>query len=210
MPAQCLVAAFATQLLLGSAAISGDLESVDVKFMLRGYCLAGSRVDEAAPGLFGTSNNAPERVTDQRLGDDGQVSLIALPTEHVPFAKKFRGMRLLLVNLTKSEVGYLACDSRLSIVQEALTAEGQWKPIEYLPSSFCGNSYHRVFLPVGHFWEFAAPLYTGPIRTKLRFVLTVEGGRPLYSNTFEASINAEQFTRKQGHNPTSIMDPYQE
>ena len=28
------------------------------------------------------------------------------------------------------------------------------------------------------------------------------------SNEFEGSVNEEQFTVKQGHTPTSIMDPY--
>lgn len=36
------------------------------------------------------------------------------------------------------------------------------------------------------------------------------GNSPLYSNEFEGSINPEQFTEKEGHNPTDLMDPYNE
>ena len=65
------------------------------------------------------------------------------------------------------------------------------------------------------FWTFSAPRYQGEFQTKLRFAL-VRGDRdkpdekPIYSNEFEGSINKEQFTQKQGHTPSDIMDPYDE
>ena len=77
--------------------------------------------------------------------------------------------------------------------------------IGYAPGSWCGNSYHIVTLPANKAWVFIAPIYTGMIKAKLRFVL----GK-ITSNEFMGSINKEQFTIKQGHIPTSIMDPYDE
>jgi hypothetical protein len=86
---------------------------------------------------------------DAELGREGQLALVALPGTAVAFAEEYRGMRLLLVNRTKVEAEFPASDSRLSIIQEAQDSEGNWKAIEYLPSSWCGNSYHRVFSPSG-------------------------------------------------------------
>ena len=197
---------FAAVLALGISAQAADLTNVNVSSMVRGYCFAGSRVDKQALGGFGQSDNAPQMVTDRSVGRDGQLALIAFPEKAVPFANKHRGMRLLLINRTKREAEFPASDSRISILQEAQDSKGRWKPIEYLPSSWCGNSYHRVFLPAGHYWEFAAPVYSGTMKTKLRFVLL--GKHPLYSNEFEGSVNRGQFTQKQAHTPTDIMDPY--
>jgi len=196
---------FAAALALGHSIRAAELTNVNVSFMMRGYCLAGSRVDKQAEG-FGLSDNDPKKLTDREAGRAGQLALVAIPQKVVPFANKYRGLKLLLINRTKREAEFSASDSRLSILQEAQDSKGQWKPIEYLPASWCGNSYHRVFLPAGHFWEFAAPIYTGTRKTKLRFVL--QGKQPLYSNEFEGSINPGQFTQKQGHAPTDIMDPY--
>jgi hypothetical protein len=197
---------FADVLGLSHLGRAADLTNLNVNFMVRGYCLAGSRVDTKALGGFGQSDNASKRVVDRGLGRDGQLALSALSQTTVPFAGKYRGMRLLLVNRTNREAEFPASDSRLSIVQEAQDSKGQWRPVEYLPSSSCGNSYHRVFLPANHYWEFSAPVYTGSLKTKLRFVL--QGKQPLYSNEFVGSVNPGQFTQKEGHTPTNIMDPY--
>jgi hypothetical protein len=139
------------------------------------------------------------------------LTLSAQPDQTVPFARSYRGFRLLLINATNSEVAFSASDSRLPIIQEALDSRGRWRPIEYLPESSCGNSYHSVFLPARHYFEFAVPAYTGKQRSRLRFVLQREQrGTPIYSNEFEGSINPRQFSKKQGHRPSSLMDPYDE
>lgn len=61
------------------------------------------------------------------------------------------------------------------------------------------------------FWSFNVARYAGEFRTTLRFKLT-DGrkgtGTPVYSNEFEGSINLEQFTEKEGHSATNVMDPY--
>lgn len=196
-----------TCLALISASHADELKPLNAKIMVRGYCFAGGGADKQAFG-YGQSDNSPMKLADKQLGKEGEISLVALPTETVPFAKSYRGFRLLLINRTNSEVPFDASDSRVSIIQEALDTHGQWRPIEYLPSSWCGNSYHRVFLPAGHYWEFIAPQYGGAQKTKLRFAL--QGKQPIHSNEFEGSINPQQFTEKQGHTPTNLMDPYNE
>ncbi len=185
------------------------LEPLDVQYMLRGYFRAGSKIkDDQALGGFGTSDNLP-----RELGEDPQIkhtglALLAFPEDSVSFQGEALGFRVMLANATGEVVALSASDSRLSIVREALDAEGEWRPIEYLPSSWCGNSYHQVFLGADEYWEFAAPIYSGRLPTRMRFKLADAEEGVIYSNEFEGWVNAEQFTEKEGHTPTSIMDPY--
>ena len=190
-----------------------SLKDLNVDFMMRGYFFAGSTIeDKQALGGFGTSQNLPKAIDPKMSVSQDEISLIAKPDEAVLFAEKYKGMRVVLVNATNGTVGFPASDSRLYIVQEALDGRGEWKPIEYLPSSWCGNSYHTVFLGPNEYWEFAAARYTGKIKTRLRFRFDWQKSGTekitIYSNEFEGSVNARQFTIQQGHKPTSIMDPY--
>lgn len=189
------------------------LEDLNIEFMLRGYFYAGSTIkDKNALGGFGKSENLPKAIDPSMSVALGAVSLVALPEEETVFAEKHKGIKVLLVNATNNQVGFPASDSRLSILQEALDRDGKWKPIEYLPSSWCGNSYHTVFLDANEYWEFAAARVTGEFKTKLRFRLDMRKSKtpqaPIYSNEFDGSVNTKQFAVQQGHKPTSIMDPY--
>jgi len=112
------------------------------------------------------------------------------------------------VNRTGGKFTFDSCDSRIPIVQEARDGSGKWRAIEDLPKSWCGNSYYGVTLPAKQFWEFTAPAYTGTFKTKLRFVL--QGEKPIYSNAFDGSVNPGQFTEKQDHEATNLMEPYLE
>jgi len=172
--------------------VADDLKPLSVKQMLWGHCLAGSRPDPKAPGGYSPSDNFPKALGGRNIGRDGELSLIALPNETLPFGNTAQGFALLFVNRTRSEAWFPAADSQLAIIREALDAEGKWRPIERLPRTMCGNSYHRVFLPAKSYWQFAAPVYSGTYQTKLRFVL--QGEKPMYSNEFEGAINPEQFS----------------
>lgn len=191
-----------------TAATPDAKNTVNVKFMVRGYCYAGSTIkDEEALGGFGRSRNMPKKIATDAAKSAGKCYLLAQP-KVVTNIGKDKGMRLLLVNGTRDTVAFNACDSRLSIVQEAKDKSGKWKPIEYLPSSWCGNSYHRVMLAAGEFWEFSAPRYDGTMTTQLRFRLTEDGKTLLVSNEFDGKINPAQFSVKQPYNPENLMDPY--
>ncbi len=189
------------------SARAAEPQALNTNVMLRGYCHAGSRPDPIAGG-YGPSDNLPKKLTDKQTGSPGKISLVVIPSGMARVGNAYEGLRLLLVNRTKSEAAFDASDSRLPIVQEALDERGNWRPLEYLPSSWCGNSYHRVFLPAGQYWEFATPKYEGKQKTKLRFVLQTKP--PIYSPEFEGSVNSGQFTNKVGHAPAGIMDPYKE
>lgn len=177
----------------------------EVKFQVRAlYAVCSQRPDRNALGGFGPSDNRPKRVA-KPLADS--LYLLAEPEVAMPLAKG-AGMRLLVVNGSKKEVAFAASDSLLSIVQQAQDESGAWRDIEYMPSSWCGNSYHTVYLSPGHGWQLTAYRYQGPQPAMLRFALTQSDGTKIYSNAFEGSIHPEQLTVKQGHQAQNIMDPY--
>jgi hypothetical protein len=82
---------------------------------------------------------------------------------------------------------------------------GRWQSLERFPQTHCGNSFHRVFLSPGEYWEFYAPHRQGSLKTKLRFRLEprgergiAEGGGTLYSNEFDGSIYSAEFVAERG------------
>jgi hypothetical protein len=187
------------------------LQPVNVKFMVRSYCVAGSRVkDPNALGGFGSSDNFPFQVPAKLKTEPDKLSLKVALDEPLPFGRSHQGFAVYLINRSGKRAAFRACDSRLSIIQEAKDAKGVWKPIEYVPSSWCGNSYHSVFLDSGECWRFAAPRYVGSLKTRVRFAMMLDKEQTIRSEEFDGSINPEQFTVKQGHKPTDIMDPYLE
>ncbi len=197
-------------LLTGSClAQEEELETPEIRYMLRGYFYAGTSIkDPNALGGFGSSDNLPREAPAELLRD-GELRLLVQPDQEVAFSGKYRGMRVFLLNGTDAPAEFAASDSRLSIVQEARDSEGVWKPIEYLPSSWCGNSYHKVFLAPGTCWEFAAPRFDGAFETELRFRLEREAG-DLVSNTFPGRIHPEQFEVKRPYEAQGLMDPYED
>lgn len=172
-----------------------DLLPLETKVMLRGYCYAGSRRDERAIGGYASSANAPQEVTEKTPGTADRIDLVALPAEPVTFQRKHQGFRLLLINRTGEEASFNASDAQLTLLCEARDRDGAWKAIEARSVSFCGNSFHHVYLPAGHYWEFAAPVYGGPFQTKLRYRFQAEYGKgsPVYSNEFDGHIHLSQF-----------------
>ncbi len=185
-----------------------------------GIYLAGSNIkDEQALGGFGKWSNLPRDITGQNWGEAGAISLIACPDEQAGYLD-LRGFALRLVNRTDKPAAFTACDSKLFLVQEALDWKGKWRPIEQMPQTFCGNSYHRVFLDRDQYWEIPAPRYSGWFRTRIRFRLEqgeerqreigmedenhlppfpTRGGRFIYSNEFIGSINLSQFAAERTH-----------
>jgi hypothetical protein len=96
---------------------------------------------------------------------------------------------------------------------QALDAQNKWQDIEYLPSSWCGNSYHTLALDPQHFWQFQMPVFKGSMPTRIRLKLKIKGkgenkDNELYSNEIKASVNPAQFWRKEDYFPNGIMDPY--
>jgi hypothetical protein len=170
-----------------------DATPVTAKEKMPGVYPAGSRIeDKKALGGFGPCDNYPKDLGGKEWGAQGAVSLLAFPDEPVAYFKH-RGLALRLVNRTGEAVPFAACDSMLMLVREAQDASGAWQEVEAPPQPICGNSFHRVFLGPGEYWEFPAREYAGPTKTKLRFRLDPGAGRrAIYSNEFEGHVTGEQ------------------
>ena len=173
---------------------SADATPVTAKEKLPGIYPAGSRIkDREALGGFGPCSNYPKNLAGKDWGANGTVSIIAFPDEPVAYFKH-SGFALRLLNRTTEPVPFAACDSALFMICEAKDADETWREIESLPQTSCGNSFHRVFLGPGQYWEFPACLYSGPTKTKLRFRLDPGNGQPaIYSNEFDGQVAAAQF-----------------
>jgi hypothetical protein len=162
--------------------------------MLRGIYPAGSRIqDQNALGGFGPCANYPKDLADKQWGAPGAVSVVAFPDEPVAYFKH-RGFALRVVNRTDAAVSFAACDSALLLIREGREAGGAWREIESPPEAICGNSYHRVFLGPGQYWEFPAREYAGPTKARLRFRLDPGDGQPaLYSSEFDGQVSVAQY-----------------
>lgn len=187
---------------------TSKLKKADIKFQFIGNCDAYSSMKNAIPsnGEYQSSNFAQK--TDSTFPEQG-IYLTINENEFVQIGKNILGCKLYLVNSSDSALKLTAQDSRLDIVAEAQDKEGSWLPISYLPSSWCGNSYHKVVLDSNEFWEFNIPVFTGPLKTKIRYKLITKSGA-IYSNEIESFINKEQLDpeKKQKYGSTNLMDPY--
>ena len=117
-----------------------EFEDLNIKYMLRGQIYAGSSIDdESALGGFASSNNIPLKIpSEKRFSGDGfylQIDTL----RKVAINKEYNGYKLYIINKSREAVNLIASDSRLYVIAETFIA-GSWQPIEYLPSSFCGNS----------------------------------------------------------------------
>lgn len=193
----------------------------NIDFMTRGYF--------CAPYEFTGHGSSGENSATRKIGvfndfQSGVLSVVAKPTETVVISKVRKGMRVYIANMSSDTISFNAQDSRLNMKVQAKDFEGNWRDIEYLPSSWCGNSYHITQLPSDHFWQFDAPVYQGIFPTVLRIELEYidpakspnepqrhnKNVRFIYSNEFMGSINPGQLWRKEGYRPNGIMDPYNE
>ncbi|MFI1771201.1 hypothetical protein [Thalassobellus citreus] len=190
--------------------ISIGQECLNVKFKLRGYFYVGtSQIDSTALGGFYEDQNSPKKLNTKspELFIKKGLQLIAKTDSRTEFEKGIEGFKVFIVNKTDSIVEIPAQDSRLYLKRQVFY-ENKWQDIEYLPSSWCGNSYHSVFIKSNEYWDLKAPCLKGKIKSKFRFQLYINDNLTIYSNEFEGSFNKKQLKNEQGHKPIGIMDPY--
>ncbi len=188
--------------LLDQEKTSTDL---NIKFMLRGYFNAYSKNIKGIGG-HARSKNFPVKISAPKKFPKNTIFITLNKKTKKAFANKYTAVEVIVGNSTQEMVFFSASDSRLGMVHQAKNSDGKWKNIEYLSSSFCGNSHHSVGLEPGHMWSFSAPVYHGNIKTKLRIALSY-GNKQIYSEEFDGSINKEQFTVKKGYNRENLMSP---
>jgi hypothetical protein len=186
-------------------------------YMMRGYFYAYSAPDKnrqvPRSGGWSISNNIPKKIHHENFGPNALLLMIDTASVDT-FSGAYRGYTVYLANTTRDTCEFNAEDSRLYLKTQAQTKDGNWKDIDYLPGSWCGNSYHEVVLEPGAYWKFVMPQFEGAIPVKLRLSLQcVDKDHPknpkiLYSNTILASINPAQYWNKRPYYPQNIMDPY--
>ncbi len=95
-----------------------------------------------------------------------------------------------VVNDTNEPAVFETQDHVLFMFRQAKLPGGTWHDIEYLTSSWCGNSYYDMTLPAGQVWQSFAPVERGDTRVKMRFRLRVRKGVPeIYSDEFDGRFD---------------------
>lgn len=192
---------------------------LNLDFMRRGiYSVASAPLRRyAGLGGWGQSANLAKPLGSRPVAAHALAVQVAPRATPGAFGQFHHGHVLTISNTTADTVVFDAQDSSLALTLQARDAQGQWRDIEYTPSSWCGNSYHQVFLAPGRCWELAVPAYAGELATQLRARLTHRrAGNShkqqvvVYSNSFPGSVNPAQFWRPQGYSPQGIMDPYRD
>jgi hypothetical protein len=200
---------------------SGNHEDMDfnIDVMNRGYFYAYT-LNNKESGGWAISGNQPNRILEKNSKVETDLNVFVDTKCRNTYAETYSGITAYIRNASSSAYSFAAQDSRLYAKVQALDKKGEWKDIEYLPSSWCGNSYHKITLLPGFYWEFTIPKYQGDFTTKMRIELSgiysganLELGccdehKVIYSNEFIASINPGQLWRKRDYIPNSFMDPY--
>lgn len=188
---------------------------LNTEYMTSGYFTAFSEQDEEDLGGFGRSLNSAKPIADNKLFKPRELSVLVDNHPLDTFARKYKGFTVYVANNLVDTVKFNAQDSRLYMNVQAKDARGNWRDIEHLPGSWCGNSYHTLKLEPNHYWEFVTPVYDGAFKTKLRIKLEVRSSgkskdhtRTIYSNEYDGSVNPGQFWNTDHHIPSGIMDPY--
>lgn len=131
----------------------------------------------------------PIDVTMFPLNND--VGLFLVPGPPVRWNDQYMGRRVRLYNNTNETRAIPTVDYALYVVPEARDREGQWRDMENYPTGFCGFSYFSVNLEPRYYWEFTVPVYKGSFHTRMRYVLSLGGGKIAYSEEFHGSVAPE-------------------
>lgn len=206
------------------------IHAMNIDYMQRCY-FSVSHANTGHPSRYGVG---PEEITSKHTFTPQQVSVTVAPDDTVHLDNTFVGMKVFVANTTTDTIVFNAQDGVLYMTTQALGEDGKWKDIDFMPHSWCGNSYHSVALMGNHYWPLEMPRYEGSFQTKLRLELTYVNpsdttsdylsksykldGRSrrqansikVYSNIFDGSVNPGQFWRKVVHQSQGIMDPYDE
>lgn len=193
-----------------------EVRNQNIDYMLRGHFYAHSKSDEDDLGGFANSDNSPQKIDKSLPSKKGSLSVFVDTAKNEIIGSLYNGYRVYVMNGSKKEIAFPAQDSRLYMKVQAMDLKGDWRDIEYLPTSWCGNSYHTLTLESNYLWTFLTPVFDGAFKTKLRIELKYKNSaasgqdneQTVYSNEFESRINPGQFWNKTAYNPNGIMDPY--
>lgn len=141
-----------------------------------------------------SSDTTHKRFTGNEMG------IVIQPDEPALFKTKYQGMTAYLYNTQKDSVLIDVQDGQLYMVLQALDMLGEWKDIEYVYPSSCGNSYFQRSMPPNEYWTFQIPVYDGDFSTTLRLAFSpndrFDATHRIYSNVITGKINRTQLWRQ--------------
>ena len=187
---------------------------LNIDFMNRGYFYAQSFDTRYEDESWYQSSTLPKKTTYAEWEYCEQPKILIDTIGSADYIDSYYGLNVSVLNCVQDTLHFNVQDGRLNAKIQALDATGKWRDVEYLPRSWCGNSYYEHTLPLGHQWRFVIPQYKGVFKTKLRVELEYKLEKKskenymAYSHSFEGSVNPAQFWRKEGYSPSGIMDPY--
>jgi hypothetical protein len=92
------------------------------------------------------------------------------------------------------------------IIQEAKDEKGNWRPIEFWVSGFCGNGKWDYILKPNYYAVTSVYKYSGEFQTDLRIKFR-RGTKVYYSDSFKGTINKKQFeTGEYFNRPDNFLD----
>jgi hypothetical protein len=103
-----------------------------------------------------------------------------------------KGIFLYLKNNSKDTLKIVRQELTLDLIQEAKDENGEWKAIEYVSYSWCGNSYYQVKVKPSEIIKVNCKKYIGNFNTEIRFKL-LQNEKEYYSNIIKGNINISQF-----------------
>jgi hypothetical protein len=166
------------------ASISAQNDKKDVAYMQPGVYSAASRsADPEALGGYGRNERYHTPVDRVYLKNGLEARL----------EESKSGLTLRLSNGTSEGAWFRAADSDILAYLEAKDDKGQWRPIQFKHWYTCGNSYHRLLLPVSEGWTFPINLPRGRFETSVRWKY-YGAEEPLYSNEIRYPIPETRFS----------------
>jgi hypothetical protein len=181
-----------------------DISSLNTDFQSWGFFEVAAL---SMKGIWQHAEHSAMPVTDSLHFKPGILGVIIDTTKTCTWNDQFKGVKVYVVNTTKDTCHFDVLDYHLYMRIQALDKNNNWTDIQYMPSSWCGNSYFKTFPGKNEYWEFNVPVYEGEMRMKIRIKLSYEDDI-IYSNVIEGRINPGQFWRVPVYHPGGIMDPY--
>ncbi|MBA4292622.1 hypothetical protein C0431_06585 [bacterium] len=142
------------------------------------YPAASPIKDTEAIGGHGTSTNLPKPITKNSTKE--LISIIRQDSK----------LTIQITNHNKSNLWLRAADGNLIAWLEAKIGD-TWKPIQYHYWITCGNSYHRINLPIGQQFTYEPKIPAGSLKTELRFALYALNEKPTYSKPLTTTIHPD-------------------
>jgi hypothetical protein len=137
--------------------------------------------DSEALGGHGTSTNLPKPITKNS------------PKELISIIRQNSKLTIQITNHKTPNLWLRAADGNLIAWLEAKVGD-TWQPLQYHYWITCGNSYHRINLPIGQQFTYEPNIPVGTLRTQIRLALLTSDSKPTYSAPYLTAIHSNLLT----------------